>query len=646
MEQYITETNAAVYCNLKTIAFQYKNWIRYRVSFIKTDEQVAALRKAERELHDFCSYIYDDEDDELKTLSTRLKKISIATINDVNVPEYWNEQWVNPVQHPLPIYHIAAWREFTLGCWIHKMRTDYKNHNMDPTLIRYLEALPKWHWTGDWKWGLDGWNPDFFFRGVDGPVAKVILNPISVEYNRVFSGQLDHTEYHKGQSWRNMEQKIHLWHKQVTDHTPYDKWRHWNKDGHLPAAWAICIANASHLSLQEIGSQYSRWLKQRTLINDESNLRIAEKELHLFICNLQYSCSKDEAEKVFMRLDACSIVDPRNIHVPDFWPEDEEYEIDYEIYEHIYHCAWREFTLGCWVHKMRTERRLLPKTTIDYLESLPQWHWTGYWHWGVEDWNPDFFFQGIDKPEWFEWADKKRMANVNPNFYQWGNEQPIAPNMIEKEQIVHPPKPKPITTIMKKRVREETYNDTTHSKRHKDWKQIINVIWKEVLEEWSPSGSNIAYLDWLSQITTKTLTNTSFQLYSPNFCQTTYDVLKQNKRIHTHLGEMGETLRTVWKDIPFAAIWIDGTTGSVDKILKILQAFFDRPNLPPHIPIGYTLIARDTKSLHQRFLDIHQFLSQDNRTWTPVEALKPGVQWMDDKIATEFVIVHKKPVKT
>lgn len=187
----------------------------------------------------------------------------------------------------------------------------------------------------------------------------------------------------------------------------------------------------------------------------------------------------------------------------------------------------------------------------------------------------------------------------------------------------------------------DSYNDMRFTAEHKQWKQNMNEVFRDLLLRHIPGGSRVVYLDSATQGTTRTLQSSSFALFVANCVPDAARVLRQNPRLVCEEDDLGHCLMTHWQHHSFQGAWFDACTSKADVIIGLMEKFFNREFDVQTVVVGYTLSSRSAGSLFSRCGDIRRFL-RTKGTFLQAENMQEfsHLKWQNGQMATEFFVVR------
>jgi superfamily II DNA or RNA helicase len=148
---------------------------------------------------------------------------------------------------------------------------------------------------------------------------------------------------------------------------------------------------------------------------------------------------------------------------------------------------------------------------------------------------------------------------------------------------------------------DDTYNEANHDEKHRTWKQSMNMVFTELVSDFTCIGDNILYLDCEQQHTTTTLRScfgNSRKLYVANWSQETSDNLKKSGTIdEIQHGSIKNLLEGHWQSEIFAASYLDLCCGSGSTISEVLKSLLHSGHKTKIV--GFTMTQRDPEGYNQ-----------------------------------------------
>ena len=192
---------------------------------------------------------------------------------------------------------------------------------------------------------------------------------------------------------------------------------------------------------------------------------------------------------------------------------------------------------------------------------------------------------------------------------------------------------------------DETYNETNHSETHAAWKQSMNMVFTELLNDFTQDGDNILYLDAEQQHTT-TAIRSRFQnrrkLFVANWSQETCSNLKTSGTIdEVEHGSLNDLLNNQWKTKLFSAAYLDLCCGSASAISQVLSALLHSKHSCK--VVGFTLTQRDPEGHNQveRLDRLEAFLRELCPRMSRVADLPKckDTIWTENGVVTRFYVL-------
>jgi hypothetical protein len=191
----------------------------------------------------------------------------------------------------------------------------------------------------------------------------------------------------------------------------------------------------------------------------------------------------------------------------------------------------------------------------------------------------------------------------------------------------------------------DPFPDSDISPEHAAFKTNMNDVFAQLIAKYGCSGENVVYLDGKEQRTTQALMHTDCKLFIANEIESTFNILKSNKRIFACLHEsITNALLDSWKEVVFRAVYFDLCTGTFAMLKETLDAFFQesRGQYPLTI-VGYTLTPRDChgESLTKRLDQTENYLRSKGRILRAADMKEfENVIWTHNGVVTRFVVLE------
>jgi superfamily II DNA or RNA helicase len=192
---------------------------------------------------------------------------------------------------------------------------------------------------------------------------------------------------------------------------------------------------------------------------------------------------------------------------------------------------------------------------------------------------------------------------------------------------------------------EDSYNESIHSDSHATWKQDMNMVFTELVSDFTHIGDNILYLDGEQQHTTTTLRSrfgNTRKLFVANWSQETCDNLEITGKIdEIQHGSVKNILDGHWQNQIFAAAYLDLCTGSTSAISEVLTLLLHSRNICK--VVGFTMTQRDPEGYNQverldRLESVLRNLCPRMTRVTDFPKFKDTI-WIDGGVVTRFYVI-------
>jgi hypothetical protein len=148
---------------------------------------------------------------------------------------------------------------------------------------------------------------------------------------------------------------------------------------------------------------------------------------------------------------------------------------------------------------------------------------------------------------------------------------------------------------------DDTYNETNHTETHMAWKHCMNMVFTELVSEFTHIRDKILYLDGNQQHTTTALRSrfgNTRKLYVANWSKETCDNLKVSDTIdEIQHGPLKNILDGYWYNELFAAAYLDLCSGSASTIAEVLKSLLHSGHETKIV--GFTMTQRDPEGYNQ-----------------------------------------------
>jgi superfamily II DNA or RNA helicase len=192
---------------------------------------------------------------------------------------------------------------------------------------------------------------------------------------------------------------------------------------------------------------------------------------------------------------------------------------------------------------------------------------------------------------------------------------------------------------------DDTYNEANHDEKHMVWKQAMNMVFTELVSDFTLDQDNLLYLDGEQQHTTTALRlrfGNTRKLYVANWSQETCTILKESGTINeVQYGSLVDLLHSHWKKELFAAAYLDLCSGSASTILEGLQALLHYEHKIKFV--GFTMTQRDPEGQNQveRLDRLEAYLRELSPKMIRVADLPKfkHVIWTESGVVTRFYVL-------